>query len=363
MKLVLATPLYPPEGGGPATHTRFLEQHLPALGIETQVVAFSRVRSRPKGVRHLWYAWLVYRAAKESGVVFAQDTVSVGFPALLAARLARVPFVVRVPGDHAWEQARVRYGVDDSLEAFQRTRYGFRIELLRQISRLTVRHADRVVVPSHYFESVVRGWLTNPDRLRVIYNGIEPVETIAHTTHVEPGHPYMVSVGRLVPWKGFAALIDVLEALPTWSLVLVGQGPLEHELKARARQRGVAERVRFIGNAPRDEVLRWYAAADCFVLNTSWESFSYQTVEAMASGVPVVATRVCSLPELIHDGVEGVLVEPDNLSELARAIASVKSEEEVWRSRVDAAKKKAVQFGAERTAAAIGALVQEVARP
>jgi len=298
---------------------------------------------------------MVYLAARRADVIFAQDTVSVGFPAILAGRVAGVPVVVRVPGDHAWEQARVRYGVQDSIEDFQRTQYGWRIELLKRVRNYVVRHAARVVVPSHYFRTIVSSWCTDPHAVHVVYNGIESVEASHSVLADVPPHPFMLSVGRFVPWKGFGELIDLLDALPQWSLVLVGDGPLRADLERRAKKTG---RVVFAGTLSRAEVLAWYTHADCFVLNTSWESFSFQTVEAMAAGVPVIATNVCSIPELVTDGKEGVLVQPNDADALVRAVKSITSDSESWRARVHAAKEKARAFSASSTAAAIDVVVR-----
>lgn len=350
MRLVIATPLYPPEIGGPATHTIFLERALPAHNISVETVPFSAVRYLPKGIRHVVYAFRLWNKARYADVVFAQDTVSVGFPALVAARFARVPFVVRVPGDHAWEQGRERFGVTDSLDVFQTKRYGWRVETLRFIARFVVQHADLVIVPSHYFERIVGGWLANKDCLRVIYNGVD-FDGISKKPEEVPEHPFFVSVGRLVPWKGFKALIEILPKLPEWSLVIVGDGPLRGELMEKAHEMRILDRVRFVGNVTRAEVLGWLSVADAFVLNSSFESFSYQIVEAMGVGVPVIATAIGSIPELVTDGVEGVLIHPDDSEAVCSALASVMRSPELWAGRCVAGKKKAQTFSANRTAA------------
>src|SRR6185436_880397 len=104
MRILVATGLYPPESGGPATYSKFLVEKLPALGVEVSVLPFSRVRYLPKLVRHVAYFFACASLAREADIVYAQDTVSVGLPAALAAFVARKKFMVRVPGDYAWEQ-------------------------------------------------------------------------------------------------------------------------------------------------------------------------------------------------------------------------------------------------------------------
>src|SRR3990167_7698484 len=98
MRILIATGLYPPESGGPATYARLLEEYLPARGFGVSVLPFSRVRHLPLGVRHMAYFFRCFCMTFRADVVFAQDTVSVGLPAALATRLAGKKFLVRVPG-------------------------------------------------------------------------------------------------------------------------------------------------------------------------------------------------------------------------------------------------------------------------
>jgi glycosyltransferase involved in cell wall biosynthesis len=346
MKLILATPLYPPEIGGPATYARELAEGLPTKGIEVELVKFSDVRNRFKLVRHYAYLRLLLRVVRHADLILVQDTVSCGLPALIAAHLRRIPLVVRVPGDYAWEQGCQRFGVTDSIDAFQTKRYGFGVSVLRFIQRWVVRNAARVIVPSHYFAGIVRQWGVRPDLLSVIYNGIRvplPAGAVIHT----PPAPFVVSVGRLVPWKGFRGLIQAMKGLPAWHLVIIGDGPERRVLESFAREIGVSERVVFIGRVSNAEVIAWYRAATAFALNTSFESFSFQIAEALAAGVPVIATRIGSIPELVEDGKEGILVEPDDVASFIRVLESVRTEPEKWRVRTEAAQKKAERFSKE----------------
>ena len=359
MKIVLATPLYPPEIGGPATYTKELESELPRQGVEVAVVKFSDVRRLPKLIRHIAYTWQVYRVARHADIIFAQDTVSCGLPALIASRLARIPFLVRVPGDHAWEQARQRFGVVEDIDTFQGKKYGIGAESLRGIQRFVVRHADRVIVPSSYFGRLVEGWGVAGAKLQVIYNGIRLPLPPAKSPQ-KAVSPCIVSVGRLVPWKGFGGLIELVGRMPKWHLVIVGDGPLRAALEERSRTLGLEERVHFTGSLPRAEVLGWYHVADVFVLNSSFESFSFQTLEAMAAGIPFIGTSIGSIPELVTDGVEGSLVAPNDTEALASSVESVLSSPDVWQKRVEAAQIKSKQFSIKKTTESLLTVLKEV---
>ncbi len=341
-RIVLATPLFPPEIGGPATDAFTLQGELSVVGVDTIVVPFASVRALPRVVRHLVYFFKLWRHSTQAQCVVAFDTVSVGFPAALAAVLAGVPLIVRVPGDYAWEQAVQRFGVRDSIDDFQCTRYDFRTEALRAIQNFVVRRADLVVVPSRYFKGVVAGWGVHQDRLTHIYLGIDTSLEAVRPPSVLP--KTIFTVGRLVPWKGFSGIIELLPELPTWNLVIAGDGPEASHLRKKTHDLGVADRATFLGNIPRNEVLGWCSATDAFVLNTSFESFSFQVLEAMAQGARVVTTRVGSLPELLTDGKEGFLYEPGDTKALLEALRSIEQEPARWKDRQEAAQRKAETF-------------------
>ena len=110
IRVLITTGLYPPESGGPATYTKLLEEKLPELGFEVRVLPFRTVRHLPPVVRYIAYFWKCLRLARQAGVVYAQDTVSVGLPSALASMFAGKKLTAREPGDYASAQAPHRPG-------------------------------------------------------------------------------------------------------------------------------------------------------------------------------------------------------------------------------------------------------------
>src|SRR3989344_6861070 len=268
-RILIATGVYPPESGGPATYAKLLEERLPSLGFTVSVLPFRAVRHLPKIIRHAAYFWKCLRMARSADMVYALDTVSVGLPSALAAKLSGKKFVVRVPGDYAWEQARQRFGVTDELDAFQTKKYGLRVELLRAVQHFVVRRAVCVVVPSEYMKKIIKGWGVRT--AVVIYSSVE----VPQPTSIDrPAGFLVVSSGRRVPWKHFDAIERVVAREPGWRFFL-------------------AE------NLPRGTALGWVKAADVFVLNSTYEGLSHALVEAMALGTPVIATAVGGNLELV----------------------------------------------------------------
>ena len=344
MRLLIATGLYPPESGGPATHTKLLEDTLPLRGIEVDVVPFRIVRFLPPVVRHLVYTWHLFRKARGADVLLAQDTVSVGLPAALVSRITRLPLIVRVPGDYAWEQGSQRFGVKDTLDEFQTKRYGSRVELLRMIQRITLRSAKCVVVPSAYLERIVRSWGLR-GRVVLIYNGVNISAEIKRPER--PKNSLIVTSARLVQWKGVDGLIEVIAKEPSWHLFVLGEGPLRGRLEKQAEESGVRERVHFLGTLSHAEALGWYRQADVFVLNSTYEGMSHALVEAMAQGAPIVATAIGGNPELVEHEVTGLLVPPGDPRLLHAAIRRMVENKEFARACGARAKEHSRNFSSD----------------
>lgn len=358
MKIVIATGLYPPDIGGPATYSKLLEGALPERGIEPVIVPFGAVRHLPKVIRHLAYAIMLLRRGKGASVIYALDPISVGAPALLACKLSGKKLILRVAGDQAWEQAQQRYGVTDVLDVFvtHTQKYPSGVRRLVSLERRVAKSAAHVVVPSEYLKRILMVWGVAEDNITVIYNSYEPVMITDSRESLramfEYKGPVMVSAGRLVPWKGFRTLIDLMPGLlgeiPDLTLVIIGDGPQRAALEARAKELNVSERVRFAGRQPKETLMHAIKGADLFVLNTGYEGFSHQLLEVMALGVPVVTTNVGGNPELIEDGKEGQLVPFDDKEALQNAITRVLSDEELRAAFVAAAESKAHSFELSR---------------
>jgi glycosyltransferase involved in cell wall biosynthesis len=149
----------------------------------------------------------------------------------------------------------------------------------------------------------------------------------------DPDRPVrLLGVARLVPKKGLDVLLEALAALPSdlhWRYQHIGDGPLLQKLQHQARRLGLGSRIRWLGALPQDQVLEAYRAADLFVLASriapdgDRDGLPNVLLEASALELPVVVSRVSAIPELVGDGVNGRLVEPENATALAGALTEL----------------------------------------
>lgn len=192
---------------------------------------------------------------------------------------------------------------------------------------LLFRAADLVVAPSRAFLRQCASALApfSASRL-VIHNGIDPAELDAResrqATHAPGG--FILSIASHDEWKGLDVLIRAMALLrdegEATRLVLAGDGPLRAELERLAATLKLQQHVQFVGHQPRPSVARLLHECAVFVLPSRSEPFGIVVIEALACGKPVVATTVGGIPEIIQDGANGILVDPEDAHALAAQI-------------------------------------------
>ena len=201
-----------------------------------------------------------------------------------------------------------------------------RHRVLREVNRRAFSHG---VVPVALNEevrsSICREYALPPSAVPVVGNGIDlDAFRGPQRRGLRGAGARLLCVARLAPAKNHALLLQTVARLRESgrdvSLTLVGDGPLRGALEERARELGISERVRFAGR--RTDTAAFYRDCDLFVLLSDYEGMPMSIIEAMASGLPVVATRAGGVGELVDDGVSGALVEADAAA-AAEAIAAI----------------------------------------
>lgn len=195
------------------------------------------------------------------------------------------------------------------------------------------------------------------DSVRAIPNGVRPLgERVASRS----GPPSTIgTVGRIVPEKGHEVLVRALCELPGVRAIIVGDGPSTDDVQQLARRLGVSDRLELRGWSSEPETQ--LATFDVFVLPSFEEGMPLVVLKAMFSGVPVVATRVGSVGEMIEDEVSGLLVPPGDAAALAAAVRRLLDDGELARRFARAAREAAcASFTARAMADRYAALYREV---
>jgi glycosyltransferase involved in cell wall biosynthesis len=277
-----------------------------ALGLALRTGA-PGVRARAFQLFYFAEAGLLAEHLRAEGVThlhnhFSKASCSV---AMLTSAVSGIPFSFTMHGPDIFEEPR-RWRIDAKIA---------RAAFVACISDFCRSQA--------MLQSDRRHW----DRLHVVHCGIDAA-LYARDSAPAPG-AHVVFTGRLAAMKGvpvlFAALDD-LRDIPGLRVTLIGDGPDRAALEAEVAARGLSEVVTFAGYRDQAGVAAMLRTADLFVLPSFAEGLPVVLMEAMATGVPVVSTRIAGIPELVEDGVSGLLVPAGNVAALAGAMRAVLSD-------------------------------------
>ena len=316
--LLSSTPPSTLEGSGTFVALDGLARGLAALGHE---VVFHPLRVRTGF--HTFDRWL-YNVAVAAAPPRGPLVIGVDLDGFLWARWRRgrrrTPVFVAAPKGIIADELRNERGWVRVLLGVQ-----------ARWERGNLHRADRVIVTSRYCADIVEALYGIPaSRLAVVPEPIDLAEWQRRFAEAErrPGHrPTVLAVARMYPRKRLGDLVEaaaVLRArIPGVEIRIVGNGPEMPALRVQRRRRGLESTVTLLGDVSRQALATEYVNSHCFCLPSVQEGFGIVFAEAMAAGVPVVACRAAAVPEVVLDGVTGLLVNPRCPEELARGMETL----------------------------------------
>jgi glycosyltransferase involved in cell wall biosynthesis len=374
MNLLIVSGIWPPDVGGPASHAPEVAAFLHERGHGVDVVITADrapaaepypvhwvSRRLPKGVVHARALAAIAAHARTSDVVY---TTGMFARSAAACTLTRTPSVVKLTGDPAFERMRWRGTFTGGLEDFQGGARGLEAAGLRALRSGTLRAATRIVCPSAYLRDAVISWGVPAERVTVLPNpvpGARVVDREAARRRLGVDSQVLLAfAGRFGAQKSLDVALDAVAAAENVTLLLAGEGDDESELRRRAEPLG--ERARFLGPLTRDDVLELFAAADASVLSSAWENLPHAVLESLAVGTPVLATAVGGVPELVEDGVNGLLVPAGDRAAFGAAVARFATDATLRERLRHGAAASVERFAPEHVYAELEAILESVAR-
>jgi glycosyltransferase involved in cell wall biosynthesis len=309
----------------------------------------------------------MFKLSTESEIIYVTDTYSVGYFAYLIKKMTGQKYIVRFAGDSAWETATANGWTTDYITDFERKTYDRKIEKLKNRRRKILLGAERVIAVSRFMSDLAVMIGVKKDKIKVIYNSIDFMSDSADSVISEDALPkdgkIIMTSCRLTKWKGVDLLIKNIEEIQENGrvyLVIIGDGPESQNLIRLVKDRGVSDFVIFKGSISHEIVLYYYRKADVFVLNTNYEGLSHTLLEVMSAGVPIVATNVGGNPEVIENGVSGLLVEYGNGSQLKEAVIKILDDKNLSESLVRKAKEKLESFNWNSTVVETAKVIKSI---
>jgi glycosyltransferase involved in cell wall biosynthesis len=375
VRVLIVSGIWPPDVGGPASHAPDVAEFLRGRGHEVEVVTTADVPPSPRaypvravprhhriGVRHYRGAALVHQRARDVDVVY---TTGMFGRSAAGSTFARKPYVVKLTADPAFERSRRRGLVEGNVDDFQQHGGGPAVALLRFARDVALRHAAHVFTPSAYLHELAVGWGVAPDRVSVLPNPSPVLGELGSRDELRRDFGLngatLAFAGRLTAQKSLGRALEAIAGAEGVKLVIAGEGPERGPLEARAGELGIDDRVRFLGAQSRERTIELFHAADATILSSSWENFPHTIVEALAVGTPVLAMEAGGVSEVVHDGVNGLLVGPGDTAALGEAVRRYFADEPLRRRLRGAAAQSVSEYAPERVFGELEQVLRRIA--
>jgi glycosyltransferase involved in cell wall biosynthesis len=363
-RILLITTIFPPQIGGPATFIDRLAHALAAAGQRVTVICVTRARdkladvSRPFRVIRVGGRTQIETEIRSRIALVWQmlwhNVILVNgleYPSWQAAVITRKTYFAKIVGDSLWETARNNGLTTLDIEEFQSVKpeddYLKRLENWR--SRFLFR-ARLVVTPSQYLQNLVLGWGVPAENTGIVPNGI-PLDEYKNAQPFQRmnGALQVVFVGRLTNWKGVETLLLAAAQVDGISIHIVGDGPAFPLLIVLAKQLGLGGRMKFWGRLDPEALKSTLRDMHVLVLGSSYEGLSHTLIEAGAHGLPAIASDCGGNPDVIEDGINGLLIPYGDVSALAQALVRLRNSEEFRYRLACNAKANSARFNFENT--------------
>lgn len=333
MKLLIVAQDYPPLSGGIATYSASLAKEFSvyddvtvlALGARS---ASSYDKTRPYRtirtpncllIRYLGLFFVFpYLLMKERFDAILHSTWPTSLLSYFWKHVFPVPYFISA---HASEI------LDDKRTYRRRIK-----KMLAGWRQRSLESAQGLFPVSQYTADILRGMGLSEQRIHIVPNGVDVHKFYPRKKRMKKSYPVILTVSRLDAHKGHDYVLKALALLAEkgidFTYLIAGRGEEERKLKMQARELGLSEKVKFLGFVPDGELPELYANSDIYVMASRAmpgrmdliEGFGIAFLEASASGLPVVAGRSGGVPDAVRDGKTGLLVTPDDESEIADAL-------------------------------------------
>lgn len=323
-KILLATGIFPPDIGGPATQTYNLARLLQKKNKDFEVLTYAneykefdfpvrRVNNKQNiFLRYCKYFYQVLKRGRNYDVIYCQGAFSEGIPCVLANLILRKRMILRVGGDFVWELAFNSGKTKDTLEDFHKKRQGLKVGLLNKLHFFILKRVDLIISPTNYYKTILVSRGIKESKIKVIRNALS-IDLPEETKEKRHEKKKALYVGRLTSLKNIDKVILSLRENDDFEFIIVGDGPEKVKLKNLAKEEGVADKVKFLGYKSHEDLRDIYSQADCFVHVSHSEVSPNVLIEAMAYDLMILYNDSGGGVEILGDYPNKILLE--NLSE------------------------------------------------
>lgn len=317
-----------------------LQTKLESAGLRTIPLSQMSNTLSPKKLHDVIHETTQLLRTEKPHIIHSNSSIA-GFAGVIAGKKTRVPKVIFTA--HGW--------------AFNEDRPVWQKYIFKFFHWITVLQSDQTIAVSHQLKQQMN-WFNAQDKMTVVHNGRTLPTYVDKNTAREflcrkqpalerfKDDIWTGTIGELHPIKGHEIAINAVAELvqhgKTIRHIIVGSGKLRTELQSLIESKNLSEHVFLVGHI--DEAAQYLKAFDIFTLTSHSEALAYVVIEAAQAALPIIATRVGGIPEVITDQQEGLLVPANDSHAVAQALTLLISDPEARTSYAQAAKQKSQQF-------------------
>lgn len=307
MKILIATGIYPPDIGGPATYAFNLQRELISLGHEVVILTYGeKLAKRENNIyiinrrqnllsRYFAYFKKALNLAEQADVVYLLDLMSAGFPGVVAAKIKNKKTIMRIGGDFLWEKA-----VQKGLTALPLTKYylapkNIREKILLHFCRWILKKVSLVIFSTRLQADIYQKYYKVPDnKIKIIAN---PITNTNQKPSVSGREDCIIFAGRLIKLKNIDRLIRAFGSIKNQvtQLLIFGEGPEKNNLDKLIQKASLANKIKLMGNIDQDKLLAKILTCKFVIIPSLSDISPNLALECLSMAKPVILTKYTGL--------------------------------------------------------------------
>lgn len=308
-RILIATGIFPPDIGGPATYVKNLSEDLLVFGHEIKVITYSDNKNEKKEIdnlsifkisrqqniffRYLKYFWRVLVLSEWADIIYAHDLVSTGLPCALVKTLKpRLKLVVRLGGDFLWEKSFNNGWTEKPLSKYYEQSKGFSEKIFLLVYEFVLSKCDKIIFSTEWQKEIYEKYLkVNPGKVVVINNAF-PKYDLPTENRLEVEKTILLA-GRLIKLKNFARVFEAIKDLKDIKITIIGEGPEKDNLRNISESLELNNRISFKNGVEQNELAEEIRKSFLVLVPSATEISPNLVLECLKLGKPAVVTKEC----------------------------------------------------------------------
>ncbi len=323
MKIILATPIYPPDIGGPAQYVKNLAEGLNKKDFEIEILSYQKLKNIPQPFRFFIYLLRVFKKAKHCDIVYAFNLISCGLPSCLAAKILRKKFLLRLGGDFLWERAVEQGRTKKPLREYYQEARSLKEKFWIKLIKIVLNRADKIIFTGNFQKNIYQKQFgLKEEKIVIIPNPFPEIKT---TDNRQPTtDDQLLYAGRLLKLKNLDSLIKAVADIEQetqgskLSLKIIGEGPEEKNLRLQLANLKLQDKVIIEKPVSHRNLLNEIQKSYLCVLPSLTEISPNFALECLALRKPILLTKETGYYERFKENL--IFLNPQNKKDMEEKI-------------------------------------------